>query len=324
MKTLVNVGGVSRSGSTLVHLMLGNAPDAFACGEAMNHFRTFMKDQTRPSCVCGQVPCPVWCRLDNLTEDRFYATAFDRLDVNYIIDSSWAPSWLLDARRWARQDEITVYNLFAWKNPLNLAYSFWKRGHGPMYWRRLFVKYYSRIFSAGLPLLTVNCGELVQDAPTKLRQICDAIGMPYFEGKENFWELQHHLMYCNTGVRKQLMAGDSSVQAHDSFPPEFQQHVDLVLGKVAKDTKVRYLIEQLQQADVSRVQQPVPVVQHFVTSRRRPAWYYAQMLRQFLRGRLTGELVNSDPENVATNPSFRGPHVTAGTSPMPVQQPRLR
>lgn len=304
MHTLINVAGIARSGGTLVHLMLGNAPNAFACGEVMNHFRSFMKDHEDPDCVCGDTPCPVWTTMEGVSEHQFVKEACDRLDVDFVIDSSRAASWLLDTRRWNPPSSCQVTNLFVWKDPLELAFSFWKRGHDPMFWRGLFVKYYDRVVRVGLPILAVNFGDVMRDPSTKLAELCSAVGMPYFDGKERFWEKQHHLLFANDGVRRQLGGGQSSLQSSITFSPEFESHVARIRDEIARDQQVQDLVARLQQADVSHAS---AAPQSFSAPRPYPLWYRAHQAKQIVHRTFRLQLVSSEPTDVATNPTLTGP-----------------
>jgi len=263
----------------MLHLILGNSPNAFACGEAVNWYRPQKAHQFALECACGQDPCPVWTVIKDVPPQAFYATALRELQVDFLIDSSKESSWLIDARRWAATHGLRTVNLFVWKDPVDLAYSFWKRGHDVMFWRAQFVPYYRRVLAVGLPLLTVNFNDLTQSPQSKVVEVCAAIGMPYFPGKERFWEKEHHHLFGSLGIRRQVEAGDSIIQAEKRFPPEFAQRLDDLRPRIAADTEVQGLINILRRADVSYFADGSSP-QQFTRKPPYPLWYYKQRARR--------------------------------------------
>jgi len=271
--TIINVGGVGRSGTTMLHLMLGNAPDAFACGEVQSWFRPDMKHHFRITCPCGNDPCPVWQKLRHLEAHQFHVEACRRLNVKFVIDASKALSWFLDVRRWAGTTGPDVFNVFIWKDLVDLAHSFWKRGYPRMLWRAEFVKYYRRLEQCGLPVIAVNYNELVREPKKKLADLCRVLGMEYFDGKERFWEKESHHLFSSFGVRQQLEAKDSQIREVEEVPSEFLDHAEFVRRTIATDGEVKRLIEFLRRHDVSVYNGP-RAQQRFVPRQPFPPWYY--------------------------------------------------
>ena len=273
----------------MLHLMLGNASDAFACGEAESWFRPEMKHHFRITCPCGDDPCSVWADLRQLSAAEFHAEACRRLNVRYLIDSSKALSWLLDVRRWAGANGPDIFNIFIWKDPIELAHSFWKRGYDRLLWRTEFVKYYGRLSRIGLPLIAVNYGDLVRQPSLKLAEICRAIGMEYFEGKERFWEKTAHHLYGSPSVRRQAEAKESTIQAMVDMSPDFADQARFVEQTLGQDTEMKRLIEFLRRHDVSNVDAG-PRPQRFIPRHPLPPWYYWQRAKQCYRRRFPGTL----------------------------------
>jgi hypothetical protein len=302
MATLINVGGTSRSGSTMVHLILGNTADAFSCGEVMNWFRPVKTHHFKINCVCGKYPCPIWEKFETISEEQFYAIAFRELKVNFLIDSSKELSWLIDAWSWATTNEIKAFNIFVWKDPINLAYSFWKRGNDLMFWRSQFVKYYKRVIEVGLPVLAVNYNDLTRNPRVKVAEICAALGMPYFEGKERFWEKEHHHLFGSLGVRRQVEAGNSIIKSKDKYPPDFEIYVDFLQKRIAADSRVQHIVEFLRQADVSLISSEGSYTQQFLPHKPYPPWYYIQRAKQLFRKHFPKKTDPTKHEQVATIP----------------------
>jgi hypothetical protein len=283
MATLINVCGAARSGTTMLDLMLGNALDAFSCGEVYAWFRPWKVHHFKLECRCGQNPCPVWEGIKNVPESQFHATVFKELDVNFVVDSSKELCWLIDTQEWAVANGIKVFKLLLWKNPIDLAYSRWKRGRGLTGWYREFVSYYSRFFGTGLPFRSVYFDDLVSDPQRKLMEICAVVGMSYFDGKERFWEKQHHHVFGSHGTAKQVTSRESTIRASETYSPEFEEHIEALSRQIAQDSQVQQILETLQRTEVSSTDEFRADEQELVARKPYPLWYYARKARQIVR-----------------------------------------
>lgn len=282
MATLVSVCGTSRSGSTMLDLMLGNAPDAFSCGEVAAWFRPFRRHHFRIECSCGQDPCPLWQDLARLPAQGFHAGVAERVPAEFVVDSSKDLAWLIDSQRWAGDRGLATYTLVLWKDPIALAHSFWKRGHGLLAWRRHFVGYYSRIFDLGLPLGTVPFEALSAAPGEVLARACQAVGMPSRPGQERFWEKTHHYLFGSGGVRRQVSAGDSEIRGGRGFGPEFQEPAERLAERIADDPVIQDLLDRLRANSVLDAA-PGALAPGFPLRRPYPGWYYQRRLRRALR-----------------------------------------
>lgn len=274
MATLINVCGTGRSGSTMLDLMLGNAPNAFSCGEVSAWFRAWRTHHFEIDCPCGQDPCPVWEQLKAVPEAHFHHAVAERLGVDFVVDSSKDLCWLLDTQQWAATSGLTVFNLLMWKDPLDLAYSHWKRGRGLDDWRSEFVTYHHRLFGIKLPFFAVNYNQLVGDPQRLLAKTCAAIGMDYFEGKERFWEKEHHHLFGSSGTRKQVIAGTSTIRRRKDFPPAFERNIPYLRQQIAADADVQEILAVLKQSDVTQIGSDGHSSHRFLPKRPYPSWYY--------------------------------------------------
>ncbi len=279
MATLINICGTSRSGSTMLDLMLGNAPNAFSCGEVSAWFRPYRKHHFRLDCPCGQDPCPVWSELKDLPMSEFHAQAAARLGVDYIVDSSKDLCWLIDAQRWAIDEGMLVFNLLIWKHPIDLAYSHWKRGRSPANWRSEFVKYHQRLFQLNPALCSVNQDDLVRDPQTILAQICTLVGMEYFEGKERFWEKTHHHLFGSNGARRQVESGESRLKPRGDFSPEFADSLATLERQIENDDEVQQILHKISSLDVMRGDGQADLSVHVAPAPPYPVWCYLMRMQ---------------------------------------------
>ena len=283
MTTLIKVCGAGRSGTTMLDLMLGNSRDAFSCGEVIAWFRPWRKHHFELECQCGQNPCSVWEKIAYVQESDFHESLFSKLDVNFVIDSSKELCWILDSQKWAVSKKIATYNILIWKNPINLAYSHWKRGRPLDFWYKEFVSYHEKLIRTNLPFRSINYNELVKNPQEKLAQICKLVGMPYFEGKERFWENQHHFLFGSGTTSKQTSEGHSEIRAKDNFPPEFEAHIQDFEHRVAQDTRLQQILNELNKNDIQFQLDYYEQEKIFTPRQQYPLWYFGKKSKGIVR-----------------------------------------
>jgi hypothetical protein len=282
MATLINICGASRSGTTVLDLMLGNATNAFSCGEVYAWFRPWRIHHKKLKCSCGDVRCVKWERLRNLPASAFHRDAFKSLNVDFIVDSSKDEVWVLDTHRWAAVEGFKLRNILIWKDPVELAYSWWKRGRGVDFWRGEFIAYHSHIRSSGIGFASVKHSSIVRDPQETLAAICRYCGMDYFRDKEKFWTKEHHFLFGSAGTQKQARGDLGSGESIYQYPEEFLDAVGGadVFGK--NDGEVMELIRWIQQRDIHTIHdtQYSPEPRMLL---RYPGWYYINRFKRLVR-----------------------------------------
>jgi hypothetical protein len=283
MRTLINVCGASFSGTTMLDLMLGNAPDAASCGEVGAWFRPRRHDRIELSCPCGADPCPRWESFAGVPEDQFHRQAMDRWGVHYLSDSTKRLSWVLDANRWAAEAGLRVVNLLIWKDPVTHAYSHWKRGTPIPEAQRRFVRYHERLLGLKIPFAAVHYDDFTRSPAAHLAEVCRVADVPYFAGKEEFWARRHHNLFGNEGTRDQVGKAEGGVRPPRPFPIEFLQDMEVFEASRGHDTRPRRVVEALKRFDLARVDPRI-----FDQARPRPGlvtryWYYEHWFKQSYR-----------------------------------------
>jgi len=297
--TLIMVLGTSRSGSTMLDVMLGNASDAFSCGEVSAWFRPFRTEHFQIDCLCSQNPCPVWAKVKDVLEGNFHAAVIKGLNVNYVIDSSKDICWCIDAQRWASRSGMRIVNIVIWKDPIELAYSYWKRGRKASSWRKSFVSAYGRIIQVKLPFLSVRYSKMASDPARSLEKLCNVIGMPYFQGKERFWEKRQHHLFGSDGIRLQIAAGKSSIVLKNTYPDEFDEYRTHLQKQIDQDGEIQHIIQALTDADA--LHDGGNLNQNNVLTASLPLWYYRKRLIRWFR-RYIPEPYKNNTVNVETIP----------------------
>ena len=245
--TLVNVCGPGRSGTTMLDLMLGTPADAFSCGEAVAAFQPRRPEHEHLVCSCGEDPCPVWERLRAGPAEQFHRRVVDTLSVERVIDSSKWLGWVRDANRWGADSGMRVVNLLIWKEPLELAFSWWKRGELPADEEAIwcYVQYHARLLDAGFPVLSVPYADLADDPAGVLASTCRAIGLPYEPGQERFWTTQHHNLFGSSRARRTLRASDATIRRTEPSQ-EFLEASRTLAARVASDPELAGVLDRVQ------------------------------------------------------------------------------
>ena len=104
--------------------------------------------------------------------------------------------------------------------------------------------------------------------------------MPYFQGKEHFWEKKHCHLFGSLGIRRQIEAGYSIIQPKDPFPPEFQALIGGIQEEIRAHTKLQKIIDTLKKNDVSLAAKGNALGHRFQSKKVYPWWYYAKKLKQ--------------------------------------------
>lgn len=286
MSTLIEVCGASHSGTTMLDLMLGNAPNAFSCGEVYQWFRPWRTHHFEIDCACGENPCPYWSRIQDVKENIFHREAFQRFGVDYVVDSSKDICWILDSNLWGAENRIRVTNLLIWKQPIALAHSYWKRGWSISDAIHGFVRYHTRFFETGLPFFTVYFPDLTREPKTKLEEICNVLGMNYFEGKESFWTKRHHHLFGSGGIRRQVQQGRSRIDTVQEFPDAFLTAIK-PFAKEIEGEDIGLILSILREHDISNfISAEISFLPSGLVpnpSVKRPLWYYMDRIRRLYK-----------------------------------------
>ncbi|MBA4318319.1 MAG: hypothetical protein C0412_07955 [Flavobacterium sp.] len=250
MKTLINVCGTARSGSTLLDLILGNDRKGFSLGELYAWFRPFRTHHFQIKCSCDGSNCP-WDKLKKLKEESFYENAFRTLNVDFLVDSSKDIPWVVDNNLLSRKNNIKVFNILLYKDPISFFYSFWKRGVSIQKAREAeFKKYYNRFFQTRLPFVSLNYNNFVANPEHTIQKLCALLGIPYFKDKTNFWEKQHHHVFGSMGTRKQTEEKASKIMSKEDYPLDYQKIIPQIKEETRNDLLFCNILEKLNYYDL--------------------------------------------------------------------------
>jgi hypothetical protein len=294
-KKVVFVQGTAYSGSTLFHMMLANDPNVFACGEVHGLFRPFKPHHLNRVCACGYDQCPIWPKILPHGERFLYASIFNQLpNVNVVIDSSKVPFWIRSQNENLRRQNIQYYNILIWKTPLEFAHS--KMIKNQPNWNQTWVNLHRLYFSYISGIRTVKYQNLVRD-PSVLPKVCDFLEIPYFDGKERYWEKKHCVIGGNNRTKAHLydkdkgektlkntsgIGNDIAYRTIEYCPVTNEKLIREVETTVATDECFNRIEQLLEYADVSNDDYSKSEFDRMVASVRMP---YPEILLRHLKYR---------------------------------------
>lgn len=214
MSLVIQIASAAFSGSTMLDLMLSNSQRGFSCGEVYALFRPWRPHHFEPTCACGVPNCDLWQRIKPNGEARLYETILSFLpDVSYVVDSSKDLVWYTDQSRYFVNSELEPVYVLLWKDPLEYAYSCWKRGgtrgrlHG-------WATYYEWCFSISRRWHSVRYRDLAQAPAETLSGLCSRIGIEYRDEMEYFWNQHPHTLFGSDSVKAHLLVRSSPEFSH--------------------------------------------------------------------------------------------------------------
>ncbi len=243
-KTLINICGSQRSGSTMLDLILGNDPRAFSCGEVYALYHPWRKHHFQPTCGCGS-KCEYLQEFKKVRPEEFHRTLFEKFGFSWVIDSSKDLNWVIDNQRWIINQKGRVLNLVIWKQPASFCISFLKRGEDRDYWRDQFINYYQRFLETQLPFVSVCYDDFVNQPEGYLQRLCELVCMDYFPSKMNFWEKTHHQLFGSGGTARQVKDGASEIFLQDENSDRFAAQIEEVEKQLGEDRAVNAVISAL-------------------------------------------------------------------------------
>ncbi|NNJ92074.1 MAG: hypothetical protein HKP55_10385 [Gammaproteobacteria bacterium] len=275
-RKVILVLGTGRSGSTIVDLILGNDDRGMSCGEVYAYFRPWRKMHRHPTCSCSSgVECPVFNKMRELHENGFHENCLNTLNMDFIIDSSKEINWAIDVNLNSR---IPVANILVYKEPIDLAYSFFKRGLGIQVWREHFLKYHKQLLASQIPFISINYKTFVESIDTELPALCSMLKIPYFEQKKAFWNHQSHHFFGSAGTREQI--GQKSSLKVPEFSQDFQNQLEELKHDIENDKEVNDILEKLKEYDFQLFSSNDFVHSHF-SGIRKPPFYYWNILKRW-------------------------------------------
>ena len=325
---LIRIGGTAYSGSTMLGLVLGNEDNGFYCGEVNGLYRPYREHHFQPECGCGDPACTIWKRAYLNTHDGQWLEALHHeVGKDFYIDSTKNYDWMYSERG---NDCYDFRHIVLWKTPELYAASRFRRGKLKN-WKEDYFNYYSRYFQLVGQSIAVNFSEFTRNTGEVLAQLCRMLEIPYFDGKEEYWNKTQHSLFGNDsamihtaregGARsRELIERLSEKSARDDQQMSSQHRSiyvekdvnkslpESVLQDIREDKRLAQIVEQLQGNSACKVidckkhslslKTRAVVASHFIRKR-------VKAEKLMLAGRRTWNQQNVIDQEVVAAPSLR-------------------
>lgn len=184
MKKVISVGGTSRSGSTMLNLILAYDPHGMALGEihaairpVKTHHFTVIEELERQT--------DDWSSIIKHGPEELYSNIFKaNHNLDFLVDSSKHAFWIYKQNRNCAKQAIISKNVLIYKSPHELANSYIKRKKD---WVSPFIGYHRKYFSLIDEFYVVSYKDLVSD-PSALEGLCDYLNISYSPTKFEYWK----------------------------------------------------------------------------------------------------------------------------------------
>lgn len=214
-RIIIFIGGTSRSGSTLLDLILGNNKQAVSLGEISSIIHPTKEKHfiSRSKLLSDKI----WGDIFRDKKSKLYdniINAFPNKEI--FIDSSKDPLWI-DYHNRKMNNKCIVKNVLIYKKPSELANSFAKRGHNDK-WLRACKHYHKKYNTLINDYFTIYLGDLLRDDKV-LEQACKRLGVPYHENMKNYVGNNRALFFGSETPNKKRGVDNSKTDISDLHIP---------------------------------------------------------------------------------------------------------
>jgi hypothetical protein len=219
-RQVIFVGGTSRSGSTLLNLILGNDPNGIGLGEIQAAIRPVKRHhhELRKSVVEAKSP---WSEVIMKNHSQVYATVFDAYpNTDFLVDSSKHVMWIRNQNANCAKQGIQSKNVLIYKSPYELANSYKKRN---IQWERPFVDYHRKYVSLIDEFFVISYKDLVTD-PLAMQNLCNHLGISFSSDKMKYW-----LSTGNVFFGSKTPTGKRAIEYDQPTDRELIQAVDVAI-----------------------------------------------------------------------------------------------
>ena len=191
---VISILGPSHSASTMLGAMLGSSHEfdkLFHIGEAYAYFNKNHQKYGWSRCV-SSFNCRIWKPIQpNIPLEDIFRKIFTVYNFDIIIDSSKNIAWNQLQRTCIENSGYDHQFVMTWRDLPNLAKSALKRSAQPKCAIRE-ISYYIKALREFNNIYLVNVKHLINEPGETLKEICGVLNIPYFEGKEYYWNFKHH------------------------------------------------------------------------------------------------------------------------------------
>lgn len=236
------IGGTAYSGSTLLDMIIANDACGFSFGEVSALVYPFRRHHVDPVCGCGDPDCTIW-QDRALRTKTVHLRMFERFPgKTFHVDSSKSLPWIVDQCGLLKARGVRPVDVLIWKSPEEYFLSRYKRGDTKG-WERSWIHYHESYFHYRRNWISVSYSDLVSD-PSVLETLCQRLGIPYFKGKEEYWNANHHTLFGNSSAK---------IHLHEQNSPQFEKHA----RELARHEGADFASEEIEHRKVCRAQRQI-------------------------------------------------------------------
>lgn len=181
--TVVNVGGMSHTGSTVLGRIIANDDGVMLLGEIESLFRPTRKHHYEHIRMLSKTD--TWPDILQCGVHGFYARMLDKFEgKDTLVDCSKSPLWISARNSDCQKMGIRYRNVLIYKTPYEMAQSYNARKKN---WVKTFENYFRRYFCCVDEFYIIAYRDLVESRPA-LKGLCAYLGIRYFDTKKNYWE----------------------------------------------------------------------------------------------------------------------------------------
>lgn len=209
---IIAILGPDHGGSTMLGAMLGSHKQ-WNAHPHLGEFHAFFLDvpvANKRFCAMGHQPCDKWKMFDKSTSTP-HSHFMDTHGCDRVVDSSKNIRWFNKIPK-----NIKASYVYVWRDPSGIRNSYNKR-FSAFEAERRYAKQILRMKedlnwmdAHKRQVVSVSFESLLMNPNSVLREICEAIEMEYFEGKEFFWNFEHHHIGGAKSVKQALRNPESA------------------------------------------------------------------------------------------------------------------
>jgi hypothetical protein len=249
-KRVIFIGGSSFSGSTLLGCILGSNPQSpfntFHLGEVHAFFNPQHPKYGKPFGAL-QTGGIIWKDIDcSVGPENAYYEIFKKSKSNIIIDSSKNINWLKIQHDCCKHHDwsfqlLVSYRTFAgiWDSGKRRNLEYKRNLSNIMYYPRLL----SEIQRMGINFSVINISFLINSPAEITQKICTSVNLPYFNGKENYWNFNHYHLYGSSTQRKQMKDPKNASFYKSSYKKNIFQQLPLNSNQIRLLEEAKFSLE---------------------------------------------------------------------------------
>lgn len=251
MKKVIFIGGTSYSGTTLLDMILANDPKGYSLGEFSAVIKPWRKHHYSEKNKLIKNNHKWHSLLED--SDNIYSKLFDTYpEIDFFVDSSKNPIWIAKNTRLLEKQNINYQIVLIYKNPEELANSFYKRNLLSK-WKVNYRSYHKKFFSLINNYYKISYEDLINNEE-EFKKLCNYLDIDYFKEKKEFWSKEHKTFFGNNRTRSHV---DGLIQTGQEKAEEYNstQKKKLIYEEnIPEDVKWQVIEDKKKYADIKMIE----------------------------------------------------------------------